>query len=291
MDKIIFEIATPPVTWNSEKIEEWAGRVSVLIRQEGISCINLSEIVEEKGNGARNIHFVPKIDNLPFAAILANRDPHIHPILCKISVRISKEEFSAWVQAAYLQGIRHIVVVGGSSQTVRVGYSVNEAVQYIKKNFPDIYVGGIMIFTRPNETKRMIDKMKSGVDFFLSQIIFETGNLKQVILDLARQAAAENLSMPHLYISISPASRIKDIEFMRWLGVEFPSAVQSYLIEGGEQLVEPRTFEVVERVCEEITHFMEKEQIELRFNIEHLMYSNFGLAEKLLSRIKNMVNQ
>ena len=132
--------------------------------------------------------------------------------------------------------------------------------------------------------------MNSGIDFFISQIIFETANLKQVALNLSKYCKEEGIKFPRIYISLSPASRCKDIEFMKWLGVEFPSAVMLHLTEGNDENVEARTFEVLERVLEELFHFMVMEQIELGFNIEHVTYTNLELAEKLVLDVKRRLN-
>jgi 5,10-methylenetetrahydrofolate reductase len=175
--------------------------------------------------------------------------------------------------------------VGGESSAIDYpGYSVQEAAEYVRGEFPDLRLGGITIFTRSHEAERIVAKIKSGIDFFCSQIVFETANMKQVLSQLARLTREEGLKFPDVYISFTPASRIRDIEFMTWLGVEFPSAVLAYLVEQ-EERIEERAFEVVERVIGEIFDFMQKENITLGFNVEHVMYSNLELSERILGRV------
>lgn len=288
MDKIIFELIPPPVTWDQGKIAEWVMQIrEILLRQE-IKYLNLPEVINEtRGNGDRKVPFTPKVENLEFAGLIKDRYPETIPVLTKICVRISKEEFREWVRSVYDDGIRQVVIVGGELESAAYpGYSVVEAAQVIKEKFPDIQVGGITIFTRPGEVQRILHKIESGIDFFISQIVFETANMKHVISHLSKECALKSLPFPLIYISLSPAACIRDIEFMKWLGVEFPSALLSYLVEEGGEQVQNRTFEILEGVLDEIFDFMKRESIELGFNVEHVMYTNLHLAEKLLQGIK-----
>ncbi|MCK4255907.1 hypothetical protein KAX35_03380, partial [candidate division WOR-3 bacterium] len=119
-------------------------------------------------------------------------------------------------------------------------------------------------------------------------IIFQTANIKHVIINLLNLLEKEKLPLPEIYISLAPALRVKDIEFMKWLGVEFPSAILSYLIDK-EKEVENRTFEILNRLIDEIFDFMDKQKIKLSFNIEHVMYNNLKPAEKILVEIKRRI--
>jgi 5,10-methylenetetrahydrofolate reductase len=202
---------------------------------------------------------------------------------------MDKREFEKWVDGAYRKGIRYFLIVGGESSKINYpGYTVLEASEYIKNKYKDVKIGGITIFTRKDEPDRIILKMKKGMEFFVSQIIFETANMKQVLLHLWRLCKVEHLKFPFLYISIAPAQKIRDIEFMKWLGVEFPSAVISYLTQS-ERKVEIRSFEIINRILDETFEFMEKERIKLGFNVEHVMYSNLELSEKIVKSIKEKI--
>lgn len=287
MESVVFEILPPPAKWTKEKIAAWCQDVCQMLRQEGVLTVGIPEVVPEKRNGKRNVHYTHKMDNLRFAKLLKQNLEDIVPIPYKICVRITKEAFAQWVEKAYKDGIRHIVLVGGERQGSEYpGYSVLEAARFIKNRYPQIKIGGITIFTRRGETMRIIDKMKEGIDFFISQIIFEGTNLKLTLMNLARQCEIEGLQMPKIYLSLALASKIKDVEFMQWLGVEFPTAAITYLTEENVSRIEDRSLEIIEMMLDEAFHFSEKEKIDVGFNIEHVMYSNLHLTEKLFKIIK-----
>jgi 5,10-methylenetetrahydrofolate reductase len=264
----------------------WVHEVGTIMQTEGIYGLNLPEVMDESRNGKRP-PVVCKLDNLRFASIMKREQPQLSSILNKIIVRLSQSDFAEWMHKAYSKGVRRIILVGGESHKIHYGgLSVEAGAAFIKKHYPDVEVGGITIFTRPKEAKKILSKIKSGVDFFCSQIIFESANLKQVVSELQTLCKEESVPFPKIFVSLSPASELKDIEFMEWLGVEFPSAIHSYLIEDKEK-VESRCFKILERVIEELFHFIEHSKIELGFNVEHVRYTNLQQAAKLIKLIKH----
>jgi 5,10-methylenetetrahydrofolate reductase len=286
MDRVIFEIITPPETWAPQKIEEWAQRVCEILTRHSLRRLNIPEVVNESRDGDRRVRYIPKMDNVAFARVLAKTCPNALPVLNKISVRIPRPEFERWVEKVYEQGVRHLIIVGGELPDYPYpGYSVTDAASWIKSSFKDMKVGGITIFTRPHEAERIAAKMNSGIDFFVSQIIYETANLKHVLIELDKiLPGGSSERFPDIYVSLAPAARIRDIEFMMWLGVEIPSAILAYLAKDDEE-VEERTFEINMRVQEEIFEFISKKGYRLGFNVEHVIYTNLGLSERLLEEI------
>jgi hypothetical protein len=291
-EPIIFEIIPPPVTWDQAKIEEYADQVAFTLTESGISLIAIPEVINESREGERKTDFVNKMDNILFSDLLKKRMPQLESILFKISVRLPKNEFEAWIDIVYQKGIRYVTIVGGESGMINYqGYSVKDAIRYITKKYPSIHVGAITIFTRPDEPERIIEKIKAGAGFFFSQIIFEAANMKQVALNLSKLCKKDNIPFPMIYLSLALASKPRDIEFMKWLGVEFPSAVFAYLTSDREEEVEQRTLETVKTTLDEIQHFSEKEHLEVGYNIEHLMFGHLHLSAKLCKQIKLMLGE
>lgn len=283
MDKVIFEIITPPETWSEDKINEWASRVCDILTRHRLRFLNIPEVVAETRNGERKVRYIAKMDNVKFAGVLGKACPDAVPALNKISVRITKGEFERWVGEVYEQGVRHLVLVGGELPDYPYpGYSVTDAARWIKAAYPDMTLGGITIFTRPHEADRIKSKMDAGLEFFVSQIIYETSNLKHVMIELAKITGTD--ALPQVYISFAPASRIRDIEFMMWLGVEFPSAILAYLAKD-DDYVEDRTMEINRRTQDEIFEFIHNKGYRLGFNVEHVIYTNLDLSERLVDEI------
>lgn len=292
MENIVFEILPPPINWGEEKIANYSQNIVKLLKRQNVLYIGIPEVINEGRNGKRNWPFSPKMDNVLFSQHLQRLYPNITPIIYKICVRQSKESFLEWVAKVFELGFRHVVLVGGENHHIDYpGYSVVEAARIVKSSFPEIKIGGIAIFTRHCEAKRLIEKMKAGIEFFFSQIIFEAANMKQIMLNLSKLCKEQELAMPKLFLSLALAAKVKDIEFMQWLGVEFPTAVSDYLSDRQIEKVENRSLEVVEVMLDEIFHFIHKEKIHLGFNIEHLLYTNLPLSENLFNKIKQRIEK
>ena len=292
MEDVVLEIIPPAASWNKEKILRYCHNVTSLLRTQNIFSVCIPEVVDENREGERVASFDDKMDNVEFALLLKQHYHDIVPIICKICVRLEKSEFADWLKKVYEKGINHIILVGGEKHDVEYpGFNVLEAANFIKTHYPKIKIGGIIIFTRANEVTHIINKMKAGIEFFCSQIIFETANMKQILTNLSRQCKHEGLCMPKIYLSLALASKTKDIDFMKWLGVEFPTAIYGYLTEKPEDHVESHSIEVVDTILDEIFHFVDKEKLDLGFNIEHVMYTNLMLSQKLFKIVRQRIAQ
>lgn len=286
MESIVFEVLPPPITWSEPKVDHWCQEVLNLLKRENLLTINIPEIVDEHRGEKNHANYIPKYDNMHFASLLKQQQPELIFIPNKISVRLTQHQFLDWVSHIHKMGVGHLVLVGGEqSATKYPGMQVTEATRLIKTHFPDMKVGGITIFTRKGEAKRLVDKIKAGMDFFFSQVIYEAANLKQVMLTLSSLCQQEKVSMPKIYLSLALASKIKDLEFLKWLGISFPEAVYSYLTED-EAGVQERSLKAVDVLLDELFHFKEKEKLDFGFNIEHILYSNLHLSEQLFKDIK-----
>jgi len=289
--RICFEVVAPPKSWKANAVQHWTTAVARILTAHGISYLNLPEVVNETRPGKRTVPYFPKMDHVRFGELVREQQPGLTLIPHKRCGLIAKDSFARWVQEVHDKYIRHIVVVGGESHKITYkGFSVTEAAAFIKQSVPDIQVGGITIFTRKDEAERIVTKVKSGITFFLSQLIFETAPMKQVLTNLKRQCEDEELEFPDVYVSLAPAARARDIEFMQWLGVEFSPPVLSYLVNKDEKRLEERAFKVLERLLDDLFNFMDKENFDLGFNIGHVVYANLELSERLVELVTSRIN-
>ena len=286
--RVCFEVIAPPKTWQISAVQQRAATVARILDTHGISCLNLPEVTEETRPGTRTVPSLPKMDHVRFGEIVREPQPGLALIPHKKCELITKEAFARWVQQLVDKNIGHIVAVGGESHTISYpGLSVPEASAFVKRSFPSMKVGGITIFTREDEVERIVAKMKSGITFFLSQIIFEVSPMKQVLSEVKRQCEDERLEFPDVFVSLAPAARIRDLEFMRWLGVQFPPTLLSLLTDKDEKRVETRTFEVLKKLIDEVVEVMAKVTSNVGFNIGHVVYDNLDLSERLIELVSS----
>lgn len=291
MDKLFYEAIPPPIKWKAEQVEEWTSELLIFLKKEKIRSINIPEVVGESKEQERTVPLIAKIETLDFIDRLQNHSFPITPIPNLITVHRSEIQLIEWVENAYRKGVRHLILVGGEKSSISYpGLQVTTAARLLRNRFPDLKLGGISIFTRKDEPDRILRKMESGIEFFISQIIYETANMKCVLLNLAKLCQAAKLPLPRVYLSLAPAAKLTDIAFLQWLGVEFPSALSSYFSGGGDECVEERVDEMIDFVLEELKYFISRKHFNLGFNVEQVMYHNFPSAQRLIKHMKQRLS-
>lgn len=286
MQNIIFEILPPPKLWEVKKVLKWVDDIKAILQSEHIDILSMPEVIAEKVQEERQAPLIQKHDSLRISIMLQRLLPGSHFLLNKVVVKSTKEDFLHWVAKTEEAGIRQICLVGKEKESFAYpGYTVKEAATVVRKHFPNLLLGGIAIFTRPYEARRMLEKMKAGITFFCSQIIFETENLKRVMLELKILSQQEGLPFPKIFVSLSPVARLSDIHFIKWLGAEFPSSIYAFLTHT-DRGVEERSFAILQHLIEEIIYLKKQTHLDLGFNIEHVCYSNLQLAGQLIHQVR-----
>lgn len=281
MERIIFEMAPPPINWDESKVKAWIQEASSIIQSEKLLSITLPEIVDEVRESERTSQFIPKMDNLVFADLLKKENPFLIIIPNKITVRQPKDMFRDWVEKAYAKGIHHLVLVGGDHDSVDYpGFSVCDAARFIKERYPKIKLGGITIFDRDLEYERIRQKEEAGIEFFLSQILFDTAKMEETLLALKTPC-------PPIYLSLAYPSKPHDIELMQWLGVRFTNETLYTL--SFEDNFEKNALLILERLLNDIFFFIDTHKINVGFNVEHLTYSNLDHSRTLYRILRDRI--
>ena len=274
MDKFMLEVLPPPLHWNAHKIDDWLSKVVNVLTQTGIRTLNIPEVVEERGPFERPIPFRPKMAVDEFARRLRDRGVSADFVLNKNTVKTPKVELLRWVEArARRADERKVIFVGAESKFALStdGMTVLEATKWAKSRFPNLSIGGIVIFHRRNEIERVLRKMDAGMEFFVSQIVFELDGLRKFVRML-RQILGER-GLPKIFVSFGIVMQPKDLQLLDWFGVRIPSHVRS-LLDGSENLAE-HSIRLVRKMMGELMAEMGDEPIGV--NLTHLMYQNIEL--------------
>lgn len=281
---LMFTVIPPPVKWPQEKVERKAYEVANILKSNGIKVAGFPEVIDETRNGTRTLAYQPKMDNREFACKVKEFFCDVEIIIYKVTPIISREELHRWVdETVEKYGINQIVFVGGeSSRKQYPGINPVQAAEQFGKY--SIKIGGITIFTREDEVKKLIYKTKAGMGFFISQIVFELDNARRVIEEYDSQCEQNSIVPSPIYISIAPLASIEDYEFLKWLGVEFPEETEQYLKEDNTK-IEARTTEILENL---INHLREVKW-KCGINVEHVLYNNLQLASYLIYRLNKIL--
>ena len=208
-------------------------------------------------------------------------------VLNRVVVHDPKPEI--WFRETCLEwGLRHLVLVGGESTELRYpGPSVMEAAALVRREGLPIMLGGITIPSRKNESDRIRIKTRAGIDFFTSQILFDSNDVVWLIQRL-------NGLQARVFLSFAPVSHRRDLQFLRWLGADIPKDLDRFLLGSEDGATAPtetcleRSLDLAQRILMDVFDNLPPDPPPLGLNIEHINRRNFSPAIKMLDRLGNL---
>jgi hypothetical protein len=296
MDNILFEVIPYPIKWENIKKQNFVKKISEIIYKNNINIVNIPEVVIENRNPNRNVSYLQKVPPLEFAIHLRNfhnqnYQRNLDFIINVVVPLKEKNYFLNYIDSLISNGINKIVLVGKDrSDKEYVGYEVIQAAKILKDKYKnEITLGGITIFHRKNEHLKIIEKRNFNIDFFISQIIFDKSNFYNLINTLKNLNVANLLNLK-IYISLAVVNSFKELDFMKFLDVYFPNEILKDIknIHSDKDL---NTY--FNRVLDnliikliELIFTYRRYNLDIGFNIEHIMYNNLDLSEELLKKVK-----
>lgn len=291
-EKVVFyEILPPPKNLSKEDLQISFSLFAQILKKNPIDGVNLPEVREETRAGKRRIPELIKLEPRVVCSYLQKRGIS-NVIVNRPVVYLSWEKQIAWLKETYNKyKIHNFVLVGGESSKVSYpGPGVVEAAKIItgklRSEFPDIFLGGITIPSRVNEAERVLAKSISGIEFFTSQIIYDSKDVKKLLNEYWQLCRQKKIAPKMIFLSFAPATTLGDIELLRWLGVEIPQNTLQVLTSGWWG-VGWRSIETCQDILEDILHFVKRNEIKvpLGLNVEHINRHNFELSFILLKKL------
>ncbi len=283
---VIYTIVPPPAGAPQAEIEARLESMQGLIYDLPVVAINIPEVRPETRN-PRVTPFTPKMEPRSFARLIQERFDHRGEVIVDRGIVYTHwANQRQWLMKTWRDyRIRNLVLVGGDSSRVRYpGPSVAEAARLIGRSFifGDFFLGGITIPTRPNEPERLIEKARSGIAFFISQVIYEAAHMKKLLRDYQERCRELRVEPKRIFLSFAPVSSESDVRFLRWWGVEIPSEFERFILREKSGIGE-RSTQVAEQILRELMEFVENEGISvpLGLNIEHVTTRNLEASLKL----------
>jgi len=148
-------------------------------------------------------------------------------------------------------------------------------------------LGGITIPSRVNEPERIRKKHDQGVDFFTSQVMFDSNDLVWLIQRLNGVEA-------RIFLSFAPVSSRRDLEFLRWLGVDIPRDLDRFLLGSAQGDPAPaetcldRSINMAQRILMDVFDNLPPDPPPIGLNIEHITRKNFAPALAMLDRLGHL---
>ena len=279
----LFEVV-PPAADQPEAINESItelGRVKPFV-----DGINIPEIFDEDRGAERTSKFVPRVEPRLLGSRI-QRELGAEVVLNRVVVRDRQPE--VWFRETCLErGMRQIILVGGESAQVRYpGPNVTEAAALVRSKGLPLTLGGITIPSRKNESERIRAKTRAGIEFFTSQVLFDSNDVVWLVQRL-------NGLQARVFLSFAPVSHRRDVQFLRWLGADIPQNLDRFLLgsEDGVAAHAPtcleRSLDLAQRILMDVFDNLPPDPPPLGLNIEHINRRNFSPAIKMLDRLGNL---
>ena len=289
---VVYEILPPRE--KDGALNSYAEMISSLLSQTHIDAINIPEIHEEAGRGERPVEGVERAEPRKFGKMIQDV-VGIEAIINRVSVHETKELQMKWFKETYNEfGIENVILVGGESGKIEyMGPSVNEMAQLVLDNSKsgdiDVFCGGITIPSREIESARLIKKAESGVEYFTSQVLYESENITKMLSYYQKECDDGGTFPRRILLSFAPVSSKKNLEFLKWLGVEIPKETEEFLLEDPTLIVE-RSLEVSIGILNDtLNHIVENNlRVPIGLNVEHIMSYNFQYSVKMLQEMSKI---
>ena len=289
---VVYEILPP--RQKDGTLNSYAENISSLLSQTHIDAINIPEVRDEVARGERPVKNQIRAEPREFGKLLQDI-VGIEAIVNRVVVHQELEKEMEWFEETYTNfEIENLITVGGESRKIKYpGPSVNRALKAIKDNSKlNILCGGISIPSREKESLNLIEKSTNGSEFFTTQVLYDSSKIIKMISHYQKRCDEQNTFPRRLLLSFAPVSSKKNIDFLKWLGVEIPGETESFLTENEKNMVE-RSMEISVGVLEETLSFLNENKIAvpIGLNVEHIMSYNFQSSIEMLQELARIYRE
>ena len=279
----LFEVV-PPAAGKPEALESSVHELQQL--RGRVDAINIPEIHDEDRPGERTSKFIERVEPRILGSRI-KRELEIDVVINRVTVHDADPE--RWFSETCTEwDIPNWVLVGGESKEITYpGPNPAEAARLVKSLKLPASLGGITIASRVNEPERIRKKHAQGVEFFTSQVMFDSNDLVWLIQRLNGVEA-------RIFISFAPVTNRRDLQFLRWLGVDIPRDLDRFLIgseEGEAAAAETcleRSINLAQRILMDVFDNLPPDPPPIGLNIEHITRKNFTPSLAMLDRLGNL---
>ena len=278
-------------------LNSYAEIISSLLSQTHIDAINIPEVHDESGRGDRPVTNQKRGEPREFGRLLQDI-VGVEAIINRVVVHQPFDAQMRWIEETNRDyEIENLIIVGGESSKVEYpGPTVNEVLRFVSREYisngGDIFCGGIAIPSREIESKNLIKKSEHGSEFFTTQVLYDSSNIVKMIDHYQERCDDLNTFPRRLLLSFAPVSSQKNIDFLKWLGVEIPPETERYLQGRPGSMIE-RSLDVAIEVLNDTLNFITEKNLKvpIGLNVEHIMSYNFQSSVEMLQELARIYRE
>jgi len=281
---VIFYELIPPQRGASAEMEESLSFIRSLAGK--VDAVNIPEIREESRKGARRTQLPERIEPRSFAKAIGAAT-QVQTVINRVTVHEEPSEQRRWLRETYSDyGVRNLILVGGETRNAAYpGPSVLETAAFCCEEGLDFLLGGITIPSRSQEAARIRKKYDQGLRLFTTQVLLDSND----IVDLMQGLNGLDV---RIMLSFAPISDSRDVEFLRWLGVDVPENVAWSIAQaGGAGIALEKTFAQASKILTDIFDHLPAHPPGLGINVEQISRRNHAAARQRLDRLSSFYRQ
>lgn len=268
---LLYGITPPKATTPQEKVAEIAEKTLNTLCSLDIDALTVYDVQDESDRTSeeRPFPFANSLDPFEYASTYLQR-LNIPKIIYRAAGKFTKDELSQWLSGLKTNGF-HPVFVGLQTPDAIPITSLKEAYEIWRENHQDhSVIGAVTIPERhailKDEDLRILDKVDSGVSFFVSQCIFNVEYTRKTLEDLLATCLHRKREIPTIIFTLTICGSAKTLHFMEWLGIHIPDEIKEEL-KASESPVN-RSVEIAISIAKNLIQYCEERAIPFGFNIE-----------------------
>jgi len=293
---LLYGITPPKERTAPDKVEEMAARTMKTVGSLDIDALVVYDVQDESARTTEERPF-------PFASAL---DPfeysrqYLHQlavpkIIYRPAGKFTQEELSAWLHDLKAHGC-HPVFVGLPAPDYVVKTSLKEAYDIWRRDHQEhSVIGAVTIPERHallnDEDSRILDKMESGVSYFISQCIFNVEYTRRILNDLVITCQRRGTPLPTIIFTLTICGSLKTLHFMEWLGIHVPDTIKEELKGTSDHVA--YSVEMAIAIAKDLMAYCQQLGVPFGFNIESVATRKVEVeaSVELLSVVSNMLKQ
>jgi hypothetical protein len=267
---LLYGITPPKSQTPPEKVNELAGKTTNNISSLDIDALIVYDVQDESARTTeeRPFPFVSALDPFEYASQHL-QGITVPKIIYRPAGKFTKQELSLWLQDLRKHKF-HPVFVGLPAPDYVVKTSLKEAYEIWREHEGHSVIGAVTIPERHavlgDEDIRILDKVDSGVSYFISQCIFNVEYTKQILDALVLACKNRNQEIPTIVFTLTVCGSAKTLHFMEWLGIHIPNDIKEELKASTNAV--GRSVEIGIAIAKDLIQYCQERSIPFGFNIE-----------------------
>jgi hypothetical protein len=268
---LLYGITPPKAHTPAEKVSEISEKSLNILCSLDIDALVVYDVQDESARTSeeRPFPFTSSLDPFEYASQYLH-GLSIPKIIYRPAGNFTKEELSRWLLDLKSNGF-YPVFVGLPAPDSIPKTTLREAYEIWSRQHQDHSVlGAVTIPERhavlKDEDVRILDKIDSGVSFFISQCIFNVEYTKQILDALLITCENKKRELPTIIFTLTICGSVKTLLFMEWLGIHLPDDIKEELTLSTNPV--GRSVEIAVDIAKDLVQYCLERSIPFGFNIE-----------------------